>query len=325
MAKNFYITDMPKNFTKTIEATFLLREITKKQTQENKKNYYNIQLMDATGTIWGVIWEQNMEKGHEELKGKIVSIRALVAQDAKGVYQLVVNSMEESYDYMMTDYINGLTVEESTRYKELLWKYINSIQNDSYKSIVSTIYQKIPDLEQFPASLKGHHSFGGGFLVYTVSTTCLAHHMLLSFNRYNVNPSYQIPYDSDLLIAGGLLHAVGTVRMITPCPDMHRIPESIPLSLYELTMRHIQEAICLNKNIEIGSEHLNLLLHMVGCVYESEERKPMLREAVLLKQAAVLHEKISLLEHFMYLNWGKNGMIFDDKLGNYIYLKREEK
>lgn len=323
MAKEIFAADIADHFTKTVETTFLLREITKRETQENKKPYYDILLQDSSGTLWGTIWEELMEDSHESLKGRVVSVKALVTKEAQGAFRLVVRRMEAADDYQMADYINGLTEEESARFTEILWKYINSIKSEGYRYLVSSIYKNIPELDQIPATLKKHHNFSGGFLVCTASVTCLANYMLHSLNHYNVNPSYRIPYQADLLTAGALLYAVGTVKKYTPGPDMHRIPESIPLSQYELSIQYIQDAACRYQEVEIGTEELNLLLHMVGCVYENTERKPMLREALILKEAVQLHEQVALLEHFIHENQGKEGMIYDRQLGNYIYIPRE--
>lgn len=147
--------------------------------------------------------------------------------------------------------------------------------------------------------------------------------MLYSLSHYNMHPSCQIPYLADLLTAGALLHAVGTVEKYTPSPDMRRIPESIPLTRYELSMQYIQSAIDRYREVEIGVEERNLLLHMVGCVYENAERKPMLREAVILKDAVRLHEQTAMLEHFIHENREKSGVVFDPVLGNYIYVPKE--
>lgn len=264
-----------------------------------------------------------MEESHEGLKGSVVSIKALVTKEAQGAFRLVVRRMEAVDDYQMADYINGLTKEESARFTEILWKYIDSIKNQGYQYLVSSIYKNIPELDQIPATLKKHHNFSGGFLVCTASVTCLANYMLHSLSHYNINPSYCIPYQADLLTAGALLYAVGTVKKYTPGPDMHRIPESIPLSQYELSIQYIQDAACRYKEVQIGTEELNLLLHMVGCVYENVERKPMLREALILKEAVQLHEQVALLEHFIHENKGKEGMIYDRQLGNYIYIPGE--
>lgn len=324
MAKEIYAADIAEHFTKTVETTFLLREITRRETQENRKQYYDIMLQDSSGTIWGTIWEELMADCHESLKGKVVSIKALVTKDAQGAFRLVVRRMEAAGDFQMADYINGLTKEESAHFTDILWKYINSIKNEGYQHLVSSIYKDIPELDQIPATLKKHHNFSGGFLVYTVSVTCLANYMLYSLSHYDRNPSCRIPYQADLLTAGALLHAVGTVKRYTPSPDMHRIPESIPLSRYELSIQYIQDAACRYKEMEIVAEELSLLLHMVGCVYENTERKPMLREALILKEAVQLHEQIAFLEHFIHANREKNGMVYDKLLGNYIYVPKDE-
>ncbi|MDE6055275.1 MAG: hypothetical protein K2G55_16305 [Lachnospiraceae bacterium] len=323
MAKEIYAANIAEHFTKTVETTFLLREITKKETQENKKQYYDILLQDSSGTLWGTIWEELMSDCHESLKGKVVTVKALVTKDTKGAFRLVVRLMEASEDYQMADYINGLTEKESAKFTEILWKYINSIKNECYRYLVSSIYKDIPELDQFPATLKKHHNFSGGFLVYTASVTCLANYMLHSLSHYNINPSYNIPYQADLLTAGALLHGIGTIKKYTPSPDMHRIPESIPLTRYKLSIQYIQDAVCKYREVEIKTEELNLLLHMVGCVYENTERKPMLREAVILKEAVQLHEQIEFLEYFIHANCDKNGMVYDKILGNYIYIPKE--
>ena len=323
MAKEVYADQIAEYFTKTLESTFLLKEITKKETREGRKQFYDILLQDSFGILRGTIWEELMEEGHETLKGKIVTVKALVTKDEQGAFRLVIRRMEEAEDFLMADYINGLTEEESGRYREILWKYINSIKNDGYRYLVSSIFQDIPQLEKLPATLKGHHNFSGGFLVYTASVTCLANYMLYSLSHYNMHPSCQIPYLADLLTAGALLHAVGTVEKYTPSPDMRRIPESIPLTRYELSMQYIQSAIDRYREVEIGVEERNLLLHMVGCVYENAERKPMLRKAVILKDAVRLHEQTAMLEHFIHENREKSGVVFDPVLGNYIYVPKE--
>lgn len=323
MAKDIFAAGIAEHFTKTVETTFLLREITRKETQENKKQYYDILLQDSSGTLWGTIWEELMEDCHEDLKGTVVAVKALVTKDSQGAFRLVIRRMEAAGEYLMADYINGLTDAERSRYTEILWKYIDSIKSEGYRYLVSSIYKDIHGLDQLPASLKKHHNFSGGFLVYTASVTCLANYMLHSLSRYDMNPSRSIPYQADLLTAGALLHAVGIAKKYTPSPDMRRIPESVPLSRYELTIQYIQNAACRYREVENGAEELNLLLHMVGCVCESAERKPMLREALILREAVQLHEQVAFLEHFIHANREKSGIVYDKQLGNYIYVPKE--
>ena len=68
MAKEVYADQIAEYFTKTLESTFLLKEITKKETREGRKQFYDILLQDSFGILRGTIWEELMEEGHETLK-----------------------------------------------------------------------------------------------------------------------------------------------------------------------------------------------------------------------------------------------------------------
>lgn len=323
MLKALSIADIPAYFTKTFESSFILCEIRREETERSRRPFFSVRLQDAAGTIYGTIWQENMAESHETLVGKIVDIRSLVTKNEDGTYHLIIRDMRERQEYQLTDYINGLTEEESSNYLSLLWKCIRSIKAEPLRVLTETIFQEIEGLEKYPATCSGHHHFNGGFLVYTVSVACMAKYMQQSLTLYNRNPSLSLPYNTDLLTAGALLHAIGTIRMVTPYPERKRIPCTIPLSLHELTIRHIQKAAG-RMNPEITEDTLCLLFHIIGCAYEDNARKPIMREALILKYAVDLHDKVTLLEHFMLKNRNKTGFIFDDVLGNYIYLESEE-
>ena len=322
MPKQLNVTDIPNYFTKTFQSSFLLQEITRKATQENGKPFFSIRLQDATGTAYGTIWQENMAEHHEALSGKIVDIKSLVTKSTDGNYHLVVREMKECPEFQMADYVNGLTAEECRNCLCLLWKHISSINGTPMRGLVQGIFEGIEELGKYPAACSGHHHFSGGFLAYTISVVSMVKYMQHALAVYNKNPVLLQPYDTDLLTAGALLHAIGTVRMLTPAPDIKRIPCTIPLTLHELTVQHIQEAAVQMKG-GMPENTLCLLLHVIGCVYECESRKPLLREALILKNAVELHDRIALLEHFMLKNHDKKGVVYDDVLGNYIYLAPE--
>ena len=59
MAKDIFAADIAEHFTKTVDTTFLLREITRKETLENKKQYYDILLKDYYVNKWGTTCDHN--------------------------------------------------------------------------------------------------------------------------------------------------------------------------------------------------------------------------------------------------------------------------
>ena len=325
MSERLKSTDIPSYFTRTFSSSFLLQDILLKETQENRHPYYLVRLQDASGTVFGTIWKECMKEEYLNMSHKIVDIKSLVTQNQDGHYNLVIREMSLCNEYDMSDYVNGLGEEESRKYFELLWKLIESVSDAPTKALLKSIFGNIENLEKYPATTCGHHHFEGGYLVYTYSVACMAYRMALSLSQYNFSPSLHMTYNLDLLVAGSLLHAVGTIRMHTPSPDARRRENSIPLNMHELTVLHIQEAVCKMGEDAPEESSLGLLFHMIGCVYESERRKPLIREALILKSAVCLHEKIALLEHFIYKNKDKSGILYDDDLGNYIYIPAEVK
>lgn len=323
MSKQLNVKDIPDYFTKTFQGSFLLKEITKKETKEGSKPFYSVCLIDASGSVHGIIWQENMQDFHEALCGKVVNIKSLVTQNSDGHYQLMIREMTECQEYQLSDYINGLSEDESSKYLNYLWKYINSIKDTSLQELVRHVFEGINNLEKYPATSDGHHHFSGGFLVYIISVTSMAKYIQYSLTTYNRTPTISPPYHIDLLTAASLLHAVGIVRMITPAPEMKRITCTIPLTLYEVTIRYIQETADYMKR-RVEENTLNLLFHIIGYVYESDKRKPILREALILKNSVTLHNKITLLEHFIIKNQDKAGTVFDEVLGNYIYIESED-
>ncbi len=323
MSKNIYISGISEYFTKTIETSFYVKNVTEKQTNENRKKYLEVLLQDCTGTIFGKVWEENMEAVHETYAGKVVQIKGMVVQNQEASYQLVITHMRPVDEYLYSDYVNGISEKDTENYLKLLHKYIEAVKSPNYRNLLHHIFTSIPDFETLPATLKGHHNFNGGFLVYSVSVTCLAKYMAHSLEQYNLNPSYMLPYNSDLIIAGGLLHAIGTVNMLKPFPEMKRIPESIPLNLHELTMQFLCQTLSQNNHFQLTEEEQSLLMHTIGCAYESTDRKPMIREAIILKNAIQLQNDITKLEYFLFSNQDKCGSVFDPALNNYIYIQKE--
>lgn len=325
MKEKINVSDLPSLFTQSIESTFLLRSIQESQTQENRKKYYEAQLVDASGAVWGKIWDTNMKEEHLSMTGNIVTVQGLVTRSPSGAHQLVIRSMERADGHDVSDYIKGLTEEEIAKYTKILCQYIQSVKHDGYRRLAEELLSNAHGTASIPATLSGHHNYCGGFLVYTVSITCLVNHILRSLSLYDRHPDHGLDYQPDILTTAALLHAIGTTGMLTPYPDSRRVPASIPLGAYDMTMRRIAEAAALHPEFGLSETDLSLLLHVIGCAYSESERKPMMREALILRSAVNLQVHISQFDYFLAANEDKEGMVYDNTLGNYLYVKPREK
>lgn len=325
MKKQLYISDLPEYFTRQIEEPFFIKDVSLRMSS-GQKEYLSLCLQDKTGATGGIMWEEYMRHDFLQYKGCVAMIKGMVVQDQKGQYEILVTGIEPISDYDQAEFVNGLTSEETAKYLQYLHNYIENVKDSGFRSLLQSVFGK--EEEKFavlPATLKNHHAYNGGLLVHTISVTSLLRYMSRTLGAYNIHPAIRIPYDSSLLVTAGLLHSIGVVRMITPFPEQKRDNLSILLSQHEHTIQYINEAFLRAGKDILSEEGKTLLLHTIGCVYESTERKPMLREALLLREAYRLCVGVTNLEHFMNCHNGEAGSIFDEQMNNYLYLQAVDK
>lgn len=320
--KKLFISDLEKYFTQTIETSFFLKEIITQESSVQKIAFFKLSLQDSSGTIPGIIWDNNMNPDYLNFRNKIVKIKGIVTKQSN-ILQIIINSMKLITDFDPTDYMNGISEECTNNQMDILFKYIDGIKSNEFKKLCTSIFKEETSFPILPATLKGHHNFNGGLLIYTLGTTSLAIRMAKNLQCYNIHPSHSIPYNYDILATAGLLHCIGSLKMLTPFPNMGRIINSVPLSLHELTFQYLTTKILVDE-IKLTEEEQYLLFHTIGCVYESDVRKPMTREALLLREASHIQIDISSFEHFLFKNYDKQGIVYDTTLNNYLYASKEE-
>lgn len=321
MKKKLYVTDLPSYFTRQIEELFFVRDLALEKSSVQKE-YLDLYLQDKTGTVGGIMWEEYIKKEFLHYKGRIALIKGIVVQNQKEQYEILVTSIEPAEDYDQGEFVNGLTEEDTKKYLGYLHSYIENVQSEGYRTLLQNIFSKDEALfALLPATLKKHHSYNGGLLVHTITVTSLVRYMSRTLAAYNFHPSYAIPYNSSLLVTAGLLHVIGVLKMITPFPELGRDNVSILLSQHEHTIKYMQDAFQELDSGVLSDEEKTLLLHTIGCVYEGTERKPMLREALLLREAYHLLINVSNMEHFMSCHDSEKGSIFDAQMNNYLYLQ----
>ena len=323
MKKKLYVTDLPLYFTRQIEELFFVRDLALKKSAVQKE-YLDLYLQDKTGTVSGIMWEEYIKKELLYCKGHVALIKGMVVQNQKEQYEILVTSIEPMEDYDQGAFVNGLTEADTKKYLGYLHNYIENVKSEGYRTLLQYVFSKDEAVfAVLPATLKNHHSYNGGLLVHTVTVTSLVRYMSRTLFAYNFHPSYEIPYNSSLLVTAGLLHVIGVLKMITPFPELGRDNVSILLSQHEHTNSYMQEAFQAIDSDILSGEERTLLLHTIGCVYESTERKPMLREALLLREAYHLLINVSNMEYFMNCHDSEKGSIFDKQMNNYLYLQAQ--
>lgn len=322
MKKEIYVQELHNHIAQTMNQPFYLKDIIAKVSQENKKNYMELTLIDRTGIVYAKIWEENIDPNYINLKGRVVGANFIITQDKSEKIILFITHLELIEDFDHSDYINELPRDVQQKYKDLYIKYANTVTVNSYHSLLEYIIHKDLDVfVQLPATLKGNGSFNGGLIVYTMCTTVMCFQCMKSLATYNTNPDFKIPYHSELLITASLLHAVGTIKMLKPFPEAERLKESQLLSAKEHTLTYLTQ--CIQKmEVPMVEEERNLLFHLIACVYD-DSLKPMLREGLLLKSVSKIIKSICKLEQYIHANEKEQGSIYDERLKNYLYIFSE--
>ncbi len=190
-----------------VTSYFLVREKTKATTRQGKP-YLSLDLMDASGTAKGMMWD-NAEQAYECFqKGDVIALRGS-AENYQGKLQLKVRDIRATDERDDGRLDMGDILPRSPRDPEEMWGeltgIIESIQDEPLRGLLEAIFTD----EKTAASFRGgtaardmHHNYIGGLIEHTLSVTAIADFLCLHYGS-DVN--------RDLVIAGALLHDLGKI------------------------------------------------------------------------------------------------------------------
>lgn len=205
---------MEKTFVKDIKESeqvngvFLIDSAHQRFTKANKA-YLKLVLVDKSGQIESVMWEETMEKNPQSREIKAgdfadISGQAAVNRFTKQV-EVVLNQIHKinEDDLNILDFL-PCTERDIDQLKGELRELVALIEDKHLKQLLDKILDD-PELGKAyciaPAAKNYHHAYLGGLLEHSVSVAQLA---VLMCDHYN-------GIDKSLLIAGALLHDIGKI------------------------------------------------------------------------------------------------------------------
>lgn len=260
------INELKNNIGNIVEGIFYVQDY--QICSGTKSKYANVVISDATDSHTARQWEESFTGEEKKLIGKIVSITGKV-NTWEGTPSLSVSVMEEAAEgtYNMSDIIKCLTSEQEKRLVGILNSYISSINDEGIKNVVKHLFnENYNSLKTLPAGIKMHHSFIGGLLVHIVEVTSIADAFLKMSATVNDVKEYSTNIDSDLVIAGALLHDIGKCMEYRgfPCAKISTIGGLTGhLVLGARMLREANTAIISNGNEAIDDIKLELLEHII--------------------------------------------------------------
>ena len=179
--------------------------VSKKIYAETKagKPYLALTLMDNSGEIEARVWDNAQRYNEIIASGSIIHVQAM-AKQYRDQLQLTVNSLQPvSEDAVSLHHFMPASKRPASEMKTELFQAIDSINSPQIKKLLQNIFQGelLQQFLQAPAAKKMHHAYLGGLVEHTLSVTGLAQKISAHYHEL----------DSDLLIAGALLHDIGKI------------------------------------------------------------------------------------------------------------------
>jgi 3'-5' exoribonuclease len=273
-----------------VETLFLVCEKEVRTAARGNTNWLQLELGDRTGSISGKMWDNFEPLLGTFDSGDVVRIRAR-AKLYNGRLELSVEQItplpESAYD--LADFLPHTKYDIETLYAGLL-SAIASVKNPWLRQLLGNVVEDpsiAPRLKRAPAAMTMHHAFIGGLLEHIVSLIGLA----------TAISAHYPELDSDLLLAGVVLHDIGKVDELRYAREIDYTTEGRLLGHIMLGVGMVRDKIKAIPGfppaLAVMVEHLILSHH--GTHEFGSPSLPQTREAVALHYLDDLDSKMAAI------------------------------
>jgi 3'-5' exoribonuclease len=258
-------------------------------TTRNGKPYAKLMLLDKTGEILGIIWDDAPQKVSGIELGDVVGIKAN-AESYENRLQLRIEDIRR-FEEKEVD-MSGLiptTSRDMVSMMEEFDRLLLSIKNTYLKLLIERIFARDGLRDAFmkaPAAKGIHHNYIGGLLEHTLTILKAIDVLLPIYAHVGLN--------RDLLVIGAILHDMGKVQEYSYNKVIDITPIGRLLGHIYLSAQMVDHEM---GKIENFPEELRLqLLHMIlghhGHLEFGSPKLPMTREAIFLHMLDDLDAKL---------------------------------
>lgn len=278
--KNLYCSDFHKcSDGEEIFELFLLSEV-QYHSNDRETKWLNLKLEDRTGGLKAKVWSENIKMEYEGYEGQVVFVKGKVTFYA-GHPDLYVENMRlaKAEEFVLTEVTRGISPEMEQGCRSYIKRLLSKINDASLVTFCSAIMNEemMDRMARLPVHMLGHHAYRGGLLEHTCDVATGAYYLAWSTTSMRMEP-----VDLDLVIAGALLHDIGSTRMIEPAGYGFRV-KSIKRMQGAAYAAH---AILTENAVKypLDEKTLSMLLHIVDSSHASGE-SPAFMEAMTVRTA----------------------------------------
>ncbi|NIA31860.1 MAG: HD domain-containing protein [Actinobacteria bacterium] len=271
---------------------FMVRSKELRSKKNDNGFYLALELGDASGRIFGSLWD-NVEETYKQIKeGEPAKIRAIVI-DWKGRPHL---SIERARPAKVSDKLNlddfiPKANENEEKLLEQFYEIIKNVRNEHLSLLLKNVFMNEEiksQIKKTPAGKLWHHCYEGGLIVHTLAVTKIVENLCKLYPKLN----------RDLAVAGALLHDIGKIteyetKGYIDYSDEGRLHGHIAIGFHYVASK-------IEDIDDFPPDLKNQLLHLILTHQGSREHgspvEPMTREAFILYYADEIDSKLNAFE-----------------------------
>ncbi len=261
-----------------IKAVFMVGE-RRVMTARNGKPYGKLTLMDRTGEIGAMLWDNVEEQLSIIEAGSVVGVRGNV-DSFNGLLQVKVDRivLVAESEVELSDLLPSSRLGMDEMLAEIL-DFVASVKDRHLRQLLDALFgdeELKASFRRSPAAKGIHHNYLGGLQEHTLYMLKIIDSLLPVYAHMNLN--------RDLLIAGALLHDIGKIHEYTSdrvveMTAMGRLVGHLYLSSH-MADREIEKIDGFPEELRLQLLHLILAHH--GELEFGSPKVPMSKEAIFL-------------------------------------------
>lgn len=263
-------------------------------TTREGKPYLKLVLMNRTGSIEGILWENAESEFLRLLPGDVADVTGTVVLFQQERRLRVQALSPVPREEVRKEEFLPASARDPAEMEAELHRTIRKVRNPFLRRLLESVFRDLEIWEAFrqaPAAKAMHHAYLGGLLEHTLS---LARLVQLSVRNY--------PFlDGDLVLAGALLHDLGKAWELSPdmgfeYTDKGRLIGHILLGM-EVLDRKIREIPDFPSDLGMHLKHIVASHH--GELAHGSPKRPKTLEALFLHGLDNLDAKLWGVQQFM--------------------------
>lgn len=187
---------------------FLLTDI-RYCSNERGVKWLNVRLEDKTGTIYAKIWSENIKMEYEGMRGQIVYVSGNVSfYGGRPDFSIEQMKAADEDAIEISEIIKVLPDIRRDQCKKQIKVLLSNITSETLKKFAEYFLNDnaLEEMAVFPVRTSGHHCYRGGLMEHICEVTTASY-----YYAKTTSPLREIPYNMDLVIAGALLHDMGSL------------------------------------------------------------------------------------------------------------------